>query len=159
MLLNTIFALFIGCGEGDQPSTEPIVSAEDRALLEKLKKQEKEKQEKLNRYNSLIQNPNNFITSGSGLVNTFDKGIINRYTEIKSYPLRNTSEFKVTDIYAEIKVLDSKRQLLGIVPAHFVGSLAPGADKRLLIEKTTTLQGKGETFQLTVSKVVADKPN
>lgn len=106
-----------------------------------------------------MTNPDKFIKSGTGSVDVYDKGVFNSYTEIKKYPVKNTSEFEVSSISAQIEVKDSSYKLVGIVPAEFQGKLRPGEDSLLSIRTTTTLQGKGQHFTLSVKSVSAQRPD
>ena len=88
------FAMFapsdVGPGfAASAPSSAPLVSAEDRALLDKVKAREKQRTE-------LQRNPRAYITPGTWT--NYDRGILNSYTHVQAITFTNGSEFDVYDI-------------------------------------------------------------
>jgi hypothetical protein len=92
------------------------------------------------------------VVSGDGKVAVFDKGILNTYTEIRGFPLHNTSEFDVVGLEADVKMLKADGTVLATVPVHFRGGLLAGENK-VLEATSATVQGDTAKFFVQVTSV------
>jgi hypothetical protein len=145
LLLGTTL---LGTACSDRPGAPgplPLVSAEDRQLLDDMKQKKVERAD-------LEASPWKYVTSGDGKVAVFDKGIINTYTEIRGYPLHNQSRFDIVSLEAEVKMMRADDTVIATVPVQFKGGLLAGENK-VLEASSSTVQGGAAKFTVHVTKV------
>lgn len=101
-----------------------LVSAEDKALLDKMKAREEAKQ-------AMKQTPNRFIKAGDW--DRYDKGIFNRYTRATAIEFTNNSNFDVANISGSITYIGQSGQEMATVPFHAQGDLPAHESEKLQV--------------------------
>ncbi len=120
-----------------------VVSAEDRALLERLKAKEKAKKE-------LLRVPSRFI--GADNYESVNRGLINNYTRADAVTFSNRSQFDVSDIRGKIHYLRSDGSVIAAVPFKASGNLRSGETKRMEIT-AAEITGRAPKAKLLIEKV------
>ena len=130
-------------GAPEVPSDNQTLSREDREILDAAKRKKAELKD-------LRAHPNRFIQMEQW--NSFDKGIINDYTEVTEVKMTNSSSFDVRDITGEFTYMSKQKEVMATVPIKLEGELRAGETKELKAS-TRTISGKAHGGTLTVKSV------
>ena len=132
-----------GAGGSEVAVGSPLVSAEDRALLEKVKARERERE-------ALLSNPSVYIDPGTW--SSYDKGIINTYTHVRSINFKNNSQFDVYDIRGYLVLLRKDDSELARIPFVAAGDLRAGEEKKMSV-KASEVTGSSPSARITIESV------
>lgn len=142
----SLLLLLVACDGGfvrDPPSREPLVSQEDRELIDKIKARERAKAE-------LASTPSRFIRAGQW--DNFDSGLFTTYTRATAIEFTNTSGFDVSDIAGQLTYKTKKGAELATVPFTSTGEVRAGQTIKIKI-KANEVTGAGATAEILVSSV------
>lgn len=135
-------AMLLACEPGSYPIACGI-SAEDRAVLERVKAREAGRLE-------LQLNPARRIQGNN--FTTLDSGIFDTYTRLATIEFTNDSEFDVSNIVGHVTLTTKDGRELGTVPFKAEGYVYAGQKAQLEV-KSGELKGKGEQVRVRVELV------
>lgn len=123
--------------------SSPLVSAEDRAALEKVKAREAERAR-------LQTNPGAFIKPGEWT--NYDKGIFNSYTHVQAVIMENKSQFDVSNIKGHLTLLRQDGTELASVPFVASGDLRAGEKKKMTVS-SNEVSGSSPSARIAIDSV------
>ncbi|MBL9102321.1 MAG: hypothetical protein JNL82_15255 [Myxococcales bacterium] len=153
-----MFAAACGAGNSSQPAerkveakveaknVSPLISQEDRELLEKMKAREKARAD-------LNAEPSRFIKPGKW--DFYDKGIINSYTRATAIEFTNTTEFDVRDMHGKITYIGKDDRELATVPFSAKGELRAGQTAKLKVE-ASEITGSAHKGKIHIERLSID---
>lgn len=118
-------------------------SKEDKMLLESVKARESAKMQ-------LLQKPANYIVPGEW--DSYDKGIINRYTKATTIRFTNNSAFDVDEITGSMKYATADDTIIATVPFTATGTLRAGQTLKLPVA-AGEVSGSATKAVITVERV------